>query len=194
MHLDMKHDSGDLTAKESLDLITSMIQEAKGHVRRNNFFFLLWGWVVVLANLGMYGLYQIEYSRPYLVWLITIPAWVFTIYKVFTRKRAERISTHFDSITGWLWMTYGITICCLVFLGYRINYQINPVILLVSAIPTIVSGVILNFAPLKIGGMTFWIMGIVCFLVTWETQPLVGALAIVCGYLVPGYMLRRKQN
>ena len=75
----MKHESGDLTAKESLDLITAMIHEAKGQVQRNNFFFLLWGWVVVLANLGMYALYQIAYSRPYVVWLITIPAWIFTL-------------------------------------------------------------------------------------------------------------------
>lgn len=194
MELHMKQDSGDLTARESLDLITAMIREAKGNVRRNNFFFLLWGWVVALANVGMYTLDRMDYQHPYAVWLITIPAWIFTIYKIFSSRKVERTSTHFDRISGWLWMSYGITIFSLVFFGYKIDFQINPVILIVSAIPTIVSGVILNFRPLIIGGMTFWFTGIICFLVPGETQPLVGALAIVCGYLVPGYMLRARKD
>ena len=78
----MKHEPGDLTARESLDLIAAMIRQAKGNVQRNNFYFLLWGWVVVLANLGMYTLQIVKYEHPYVVWVITIPAWTFTLYKI----------------------------------------------------------------------------------------------------------------
>ena len=190
----MKAESENFTARESLDLIAAMIQEAKGNVRRNHFYFLLWGWVVVLANMGMYALTRLDYERPYAVWLITIPAWIFTLYKVFSSKKVDRTATHFDRISGRLWMSFGITIFSLVFFGYKIGYQLNPVILTVSAIPTIVSGVILNFRPLMLGGIAFWITGVVCFLVPMEEQPLVGAVGVVCGYLIPGYMLKQKKE
>jgi hypothetical protein len=189
----MKQEPDTLTAEQSLDLIAQMIRQAKGNVQRNNFYFLFWGWVIVIANIGMYTLIQLDYERPYIVWLITIPAWVFTLFKAFRQQKSKTITSHFDRISGFLWLSYGITIFVLVFFGSKINFQLNPIILLVSAIPTIVSGTILNFRPLIIGGITFWLSGVVGFLVEVETQPLVGAVGIICGYLIPGYLLRQKQ-
>jgi len=190
----MKPASENLTARESLDIISAMIEEAKGNIQRNNFFFLLWGWVVVTANLGMYILNRLNFEHPYAIWMITFPAWIYTIYKVVSRKKTERKTTHFNRISAWLWMSYGLTIFCLVFFGYKINYQLNPVILTISAIPTIVSGVILNFRPLIVGGVIFWISGLIDFMMPMETQPLVGATAVVCGYLIPGYMLKNRKE
>jgi hypothetical protein len=189
----MKPESETLTAQQSLDIIAQMIQQAKGKVQLYNFYFLFWGWVIVIANLGMYTLTRIDYERPYIVWLITIPAWLFTLYKASTMKKHRTTTSHFDKISGFLWSSYGITIFILVAFGFKINFQLNPLILVVSAIPTIVSGTILNFRPLIIGGITFWLSGIVGFLVPIETQPLIGAVAIVCGYLIPGYLLKQKQ-
>jgi len=45
-----------------------------------------------------------------------------------------------------------------------------------------------------VGSIIFWILGAVCFLVPRETQPIVGALAIVFGYLIPGYMLKGRKT
>ena len=190
----MKPESENLTARESLDIIAAMIQEAKGNVQRNSFFFLLWGWVVIIANMGMYALSLLDYRHPYIAWLITIPAWFITFYKVYRMKETGRVTSHLDRITGWLWMTYGLTIFLLVLFGYRINFQINPVVLLMTAIPTMVSGMILKFKPLVFGGILFWISGAVCFLVGIETQPLVSAFGTAVGYLIPGYMLKSKKE
>ncbi len=186
--------SSELSAKESLDIITSMILEAKGNVQRNHFYFLLWGWIVTIANAGMYLLTKIGYEHPYIVWTITIPAWIFTIIRSVNKGKVASTRTHFDAISGWLWMAYGITIFILVAFGSRINYQLNPVILVLSAIPTLVSGVILRFKPLIAGGVAFWIGGMICFLVARDTQPLIGAVTIICGYLVPGYMLKNTKG
>lgn len=190
----MKPESENFTARESLDIIASMIQQAKGNVQRNSFFFLLWGWVVIIANLSMYTLDKLDYPRPYVVWLITIPAWIFTLYKAFTMKRAARVKSHLDRITGALWMSFGLSIFIIVFFGSRINFQINPVILIAAAVPTLVSGIILRFKPLIAGGIVFWVSGVICFLVAIESQPLVSAAGMVGGYLIPGHMLKKKQD
>lgn len=184
----------ELSARQSLDIITQMIMEAKGKVRRNSFYFLFWGWVVVIANAGMYALILVEYRHPYVAWAITIPAWIYTLYRAFTQHRTGEMATHFDRISGALWISFGVTLFVLVGFGYKINFQLNPVILIVTAVPTFVSGVILRFKPLMFGGATFWTGGAVAFLVPLEVQPLVSAVTVIAGYLVPGYMLRARNE
>ncbi|HEY0740744.1 MAG TPA: hypothetical protein VGD40_04745 [Chryseosolibacter sp.] len=182
-----------LTAQESLDIITSMIREAKGNMSRNGFYFLLWGWVIIIANLGMYALQKVGYQYFYIVWAITVPAWIISMVRGFREGKAQHKTTHLDTISMWVWVTFGITIFTLVAFGSKINYQLNPVILTISSIPTFLSGVLIRFKPLMLGGISFWIFGIISFLTPVETQPLVGALAILCGYIVPGYILKTKE-
>ena len=183
-----------LSPQESLSLIQAMIARAKGNVQKVSFYFLLWGWVVVVANLGMFILEQSGYRHPYLVWLITIPAWVLSFIKTYSNRKQRGAVSHFDTITLSLWTCFGIVVITLVLFGFQINYQLNPLILLLTAIPTFVSGIILKFKPLVIGGILFWFFGSVSFLVPVSYQPLIGAIAIVLGYLVPGYLLKRKKD
>jgi hypothetical protein len=188
----MKEESP-LTAHESLDIITKMILEAKGNMSRNGFYFLLWGSVIILANLGMYTLQKIGYQHYYVTWAITIPAWIISMVRGFRQSKVQHKSTHLDTVSMWLWVTFGITIFTLVAFGSKINYQLNPVILTISAIPTFLSGIVIRFKPLIFGGISFWIFGIISFLTPAETQPLVGAVAVLCGYIVPGLLLQTKE-
>jgi len=191
----MKTESEDLSARQSLDIITTMIQQAKGKAQANSFYFLFWGWVVALAQIGMYILMLVNYSRPYAIWLIAVPAWIFTLYKGFRDDRSEKTApTHFDRITTSLWLSFGIVIFTMVAFGYTINFRLNPVILTISAMPTFVSGVIIRFRPLIAGGISLWIFGVACFLLPYEIQPLMGASAIICGYLIPGYILKSRKG
>jgi hypothetical protein len=189
----MATDSENLSAQESLLIITRMINEAKGHLQKNSFYFLLWGWTIVIAQLTVFILLRMDYAHPYIAWVITFPVWIFTMFRAFTKAKETRTRTHFDAISGWLWISFSVVIFTMVFFGAKINYQLNPIILLISAMPTIVSGAILKFRPLIAGGIIFWISGIITFLVPIEYQPLVGALAITLGYLVPGYLLQQKK-
>lgn len=190
----MNSEQEPLSASESLNIITKMINHAQGNVQRNSFHFLLWGWVVVLANIGMYSLIQIEYAHPYIVWLITIPAWIVSMMYGYRQSREKRLVTYVDRTIMWLWVTFGVTIFILIFFGSSINHNINPVIILISSIPTFATGKIIRFNPLVLGAVSFWVFGILCFLVSFEMQNLISALSVVCGYLIPGYMLRNKKG
>lgn len=190
----MKEQLEPLTTQQSLDIITNMILQAKGNVKRNSFYFLLWGWVVFLANVGMFILTKTGYAHPYIVWAITIPAWGISMYKGFRQSRERHTTTHLDKISTGIWIAFGVIVFTLVGFGYQINYQLNPVIITMSAIPAFASGIILRFKPLILGSIIFWIFGIICFIVPRDMQPLIGAAAIVCGYLIPGYMLKNQKN
>jgi hypothetical protein len=190
----MKTETENLSANQSLDIITQMINQAQGNVRGSSFHFLLWGWVVALANLGMFTLIQLNYSMPYIVWLITIPAWLTSMFYGYKRGQEKRIVTHIDKISMWIWISYGICIFTLVFFGNSIHWNLNPVILLMTVVPTFISGIVIRFKPLVLGGISIWFFAIVCFLVDYQYQYLVGAIAVVAGYLIPGYMLRYQKD
>lgn len=181
-----------LTTTQSLDIITKMIQEAKGNVTKNSIYLLLWGFVTIAANVGMFVLMNAAYPQPFLVWFITIPAWIATIIIAFKSSRSSRTTSHLDRINACLWFSYGVAVFGIVAFGYKINFQLNPIILIMSSVPAFVSGIIIRFRPLIVGGILFWIFGIACFLVVGPWQYLVGAIAVLVGYVVPGVMLRNK--
>lgn len=92
----MNNETEKLSPQQSLDLITSMINEAKGNVRHNSFYYLFWGWVLIIAHLGSFALSKIEFDYPFVVWLIIIPAldrivriWIATNKK----SKAQRYSS-----------------------------------------------------------------------------------------------------
>lgn len=181
-----------LSTRQSLDIITQMIRQAKGNIKRNSVYLILWGSVITIANIGMFALMWMQYPRPYLIWLITIPAWIATFYISYRMSREATSFSHLDRINAYLWYSYGAIIFTIIFFGFKINFQLNPVILLMSAVPAFVSGTITKFRPLMIGGILFWIFGIICFLVAGPWQYLVGAVAVITGHLIPGIMIRNK--
>jgi len=188
-------DSDGLSAEQSLDLISGMIRQAQGNVSYNARYFLLWGWCITLADFGMYGLMKFtDYHHPSIVWLLTIPATIVTIIYGVKEKRESTSQTHFDKVTTWLWICLFFIITPIIAFGYKINFQINPLILLVTAFPTFITGIILRFKPLIIGGICFWIFSILCFMADAQTQPLIGGMAIITGYLIPGYLLKKSKD
>jgi len=183
-----------LTAEQSLEIITKMIRQAHGNVRRSSAYLILWGATIALANIGMFTLLLLEYARPFVVWLITIPAWLVTIFISYIRKKNATTISHLDKINLLLWYSYGIVIFTVVAFGFKVNFQLNALVLLISAVPTFVSGIIVKFRPLVVGGILYWILGIVCFLVGDPWQYLVGAIAVTTGHLIPGLMLSNNKE
>ncbi|MFZ1808324.1 MAG: hypothetical protein WAU36_13925 [Cyclobacteriaceae bacterium] len=193
----MTQETDNLSPQQSLDLIQSMIRQAHGNMSSNSFYLILWGWVVIAANLGMYVMIKFtDIQQPHLIWLIAIPAWVISMIHGSRHGRKQRKTSHLDRVNMWLWIAFGI--CILPVIGFmnKLNFQVTPLILIVTALPTFVTGIMLKFRPLLLGGISFYVFGIICFFVSPLNQFLVGSIAIVCGYLIPGYLLKatRKKN
>lgn len=188
----MENKTDNLDPQQSLDLITNMIRQTQGNVSSSSFYFLLWGWVITICNFGMYILLKFV-SAPYaaVVWTLCIPAWIITMIYGSKQGKSRPITTHLDKISMWLWIGLGISIIPAWLLGSKINWMVNAVILMPVGMATFVSGVIIRFKPLLFGGITFWIAGTLCYLVPPTDQYLIGGIAMIFGYLVPGYMLRK---
>ncbi|MBY0435852.1 MAG: hypothetical protein K2U26_17290 [Cyclobacteriaceae bacterium] len=192
--METKNDS--LSAQQSLDVITSMIRQAQGNVSRSSFYFLLWGWVIAICNLGMYFMYKLHFYPRYApyIWLLVLPTYLAMFIYGRKQEKDRIVKTHLDQISKWLWISMAITIAPAWLFGDKLNWMINAVIMMPIGAATFVSGIIIRFKPLLYGGILFWVAGITCYFLPPIDQILAGGIAVVLGYLIPGYMLRNQRE
>lgn len=190
----MKNEEHQLTSEESLRIITGMIRTAQGNVSASSFHFILWGWLVIVASLAHFYLDMFtDFNAPYMVWLIGIPGWIVSMLYGYKQSATSRVKTYSDSLVMWTWVAFGISILIVIFAGRYVGYQITPLIMLFSGLCTFITGFIIKFRPLVIGGSSFWIFTPIAFYLPMVYSPLIMAIAVIFGYLIPAYILK-KQN
>lgn len=185
-----------LSNQESLALITQMINQSKQNYKKSSFYFLLWGWVVLVADLGHYYLAEFtSYPYPYIVWLISIPAWIAcAIYGSHQSNRAK-VKTHIDSIYQAIWIAFAFPVAVIIFSGGVIGPEnITGMILLMAGYALFITGRVLKFKPLSYGGLVLWVSALLALYFNDSSQYLIGAVGTGLGYLVPGYMMKSKEN
>jgi hypothetical protein len=69
-----------------------------------------------------------------------------------------------------------------------------PFFIMLYGLGTFVSGSIIKFRPLIIGGIIAWALAIVAAYVEYDYQMLFGAAAILISYIIPAYMLRSRNK
>jgi hypothetical protein len=128
--------------------------------------------------------------------------WLVVIYMVIylsRQKKKERVYTYTQDILGYIWVVFGITMFLVgVVLGIQQgeNYYkyMNPVFLAIYGTPTFLSGVVLRFTPLKIGGICCWLLAVSATFVDYRHHLLFIALAMVVAWIIPGYLLRIRHK
>lgn len=190
----MEPQNENLSAQQSLDLITSMIRQAKGNMSSNAFYFLLWGWTIVICNLGVFLMIQFtDVEEPSMIFMLTILSAIVSAVYGARQSRKAKVTTILDSANMWLWIGYAVIVFTIIPFGSRFDWQINPILITVASVPTFVTGIMLRFKPLMFGGAALWICGIILFLVSPVLQFLIAAIAISLGYLIPGYLLKKSE-
>lgn len=187
----------EMTPAESLKLIESMIGQAKRSFQRMSFYFLLWG---VLLTVAMLATYLMRNSDPGWVnggaWGVAgILGGIISSVHGARQGKKEAVTNPMDSIIGWLWISFVVTMIIVIVCSVMVQRDPGAVITLLTGIPTFMTGQIMRFRPLIIGGIIFWVAGITMHL----TQDALAITALYCsamvlGYIVPGLMLKRQED
>ena len=186
-----------MTAEESLKLIERMIGQAKKSFSRISFYFLLWG---VLLTGAMLATYLLRDAGP--DWANGI-AWgvagglggILSAVHGARQSKTEEVSNPMDSLIGWLWISFIITMLIVIFCSVLVHRDPGALITLLTGIPTFMTGQVMRFRPLIVGGVIFWAAGIAMHLTTGPLA--ITALycgAMVLGYIIPGIMLKRQED
>ena len=187
-----------ITEQEGLAIIEAMINKAKNRFSENGFLYLLWGWVIFVCSVAQFVLLNVfHYERHYLVWMLTWIAVIIQIIYLYRRKRRKTVKTYTDDIIGYVWITFVILMFLMIFLmGRTLDEQhfmfIDVIFLALYGMPTFLSGIILKFRALIIGGICCWVLSAAATAVQPEYQLLFLAAGVIAAWIIPGYLLRMR--
>ncbi|MDP4224093.1 MAG: hypothetical protein Q8868_12350 [Bacteroidota bacterium] len=182
-----------MSGEESLKIITGMINKTKGNIRQSSFHLLFWGWLIFACSLAEYLLGKFtSYATPWHVWYLVIPGVFVSLIYGAIKGRKAKVHTYAEMLSMWTWLGFIIAATILFILLKNNMESVPPFILLLAGFPTFVSGFILRFKPLIFGGLSMWAFSVVANFGGPDIAPLAVPVAMLTGYLIPGYILRRK--
>ena len=184
--------------EESLRLIQSMISKTKQDMSDNSIYFLVWGWLTFIACTGQFVLKHIyKYEKHYIVWAVIIIGILFSIYQGRKDEKTMKAKTYVDESIKHLWAGMAISFFVLGMILTKLGWgtSIFSFYIMLYGLGTFVSGSIIQFRPLIIGGLIAWALAIGATFASYDYQMLFGAAAILISYIIPDYMLltRNKQ-
>jgi hypothetical protein len=194
----MQNDS--LPPLQSLQLIESMINKAKNNFADNGFLYLLWGYTICFCALFHYACIQWQLHiipRPEMIWMLT---WLVGIFQaIYLRKKDKQrtAKTYTEDIISYIWITFAVCAGVATFIVLNV-FKLNnwifmyPIILMLYGMPTFLSGVVMQFTPLKIGGVVCWLLAIICTFTLNVNALLLVAVAVIAAWIIPGYLLQKK--
>lgn len=185
-----------LNEQSSLELIESMINKAKNSFSESGTLYLLWGIVIFICSLTQFIGERLNYEHTNYVWYLT---WVMAIYQVIyisRRSKKERAKTYTADMLKYVWICFAVCMFLGIFiLISRGAYSsVVPVILVMYGMPTFLSGSILKFRSLVIGGIACWVLSFVSIQLPDQYQPLFICAAVVIAWIIPGYLLYLKHK
>lgn len=114
-------DEKKLTEQESLALIASMIQKAKGSYHETGIGSLLWGSVVAIASFVSYFEREHDFKIGFDIWLIVLAAIIPQIIISIRERKSNKVKKYEDDALDTVWLVFGITI-----FGLNIYQNIIP--------------------------------------------------------------------
>lgn len=103
-------DEKKMTEQESLDLITNMIQKAKGSYHETGIGSLLWGTVVTIASVVTYFQRTYDFYIGFDIWLLVLGAIIPQIIISIQEKKSNKVKKYEDDALNAVWLVFGITI------------------------------------------------------------------------------------
>jgi len=179
----------------SLQLIESMINKAKNNFSESGTLYLLWGIVIFICSMVQFvAIYFFNYQDASYIWLLT---WLVVIYQVIFLSREskkEKARTYTADIIKYVWICFASCMFILIFILIRQKAyaSVNPAILVLYGMPTFLSGIILKFKPLVIGGVICWLLALGSIFTPEIFHLLFICAAVVSAWIIPGILLRKK--
>jgi hypothetical protein len=206
---------------DSLRLITEMIQKAKKSFHENGTSAILWGSAVGLAGIINFAELYWHFYIGFDIWLIVMAAVIPQVFISIRESRNRKVITHTEAAMNTIWIVYGISIFALIFYfnvvpgvsdkslvsegisliqknadGTTRPFHLYPLshgslLLLLYAIPTLVTGIAHKFRPMTYAAILCYIFFLISCYTSTAYDMLLNGLAGICNWLIPGLILRR---
>ncbi len=185
-----------LNEKESLEIITRMIRNTQRKLERGaGAPMLIWGYATFIATVSVWLTLKLTLNYQYnYLWFI-IPV-VGVIGMLLRKKYPGEVRTYVDKVIGYIWLVLGITgflLSVLSFINFMWQLPILFVIIVIMGMGSTLTGLVTEFKPMIIGGITGLLLGIAHYLISgYDIKMLTFAFAFVVMFIIPGHILNYK--
>lgn len=179
-----------LTEKESLELITRMIDNTKDKVKKNaGLPFLIWGYVTVIVALVIWFLVTTTGNHWwqflwFMILIIGSPL-NFLLYK----KDKAQVTTYVDRVISRIWLVFGIVVIICSVMAFIVEVPILFLVLLLMSMAVVLSGFIIRFNVAVIFGFLGVLSSFTFLFISGINQILIFAAIFFIMMVIPGHIL-----
>ncbi len=209
------HPEKKLTERESLELITQMINKAKDACHSTGLAAIMWGLIIAFCSLVRLAEIQYGFKLPFDIYLLTLVAIIPQVYLSLKEKRESKVKAYGDVFMDYLWLGFGVCIFLLIFIMQAVfaawkpageEYQLlagHPAsfhfyefsasfFLLLYGLPTFVSGISMKFRPMIWGGLWCWVSCLAAIYTPVKADLLLTALSSIFAWFIPGMIMEKE--
>jgi hypothetical protein len=207
-----------LSEKESLALITQMINKAKDSYHDTGIGAIMWGAVIAICSLVKLSEIQFNYRLPFDIYLLTLAAIIPQIFITIREKKERKVKSYDDSYLDAIWLGFGICIFLMIFIinnifsdlmpmvkdyknlvkgrtdwiDFRFSEFVSPLFLILYGLPTFITGMACKFKPMLWGGIFCWVCCIVAIYTSIRIDLLLTAASATMAWLIPGILMEKE--
>jgi hypothetical protein len=179
-----------LSPQESLNIIADAVSKTRENIKEQSFCLLLWGWLISVASILFFILHQYTAFKLYFLPFPVLAGIGVVITIIYFRNRLRATETYLNYYLNRMWLVLGGCFIVVVFVNVSQGHVPFTYTLIIAAIGTLISGLIIRFRPLLTGGILLLASAVVSIYMPAGYVALLHGIAIIAGFLIPGYMLK----
>lgn len=197
----MEYKDEPLSHDKSLSLIEQMIASAKDEHNERGEGWLIWGWILFIVSI-LSSILLATHNNSYVgwVWTAVLPVGFIFYYFLHVRNRKRvlvktYVSQLLDRIETGFFISLVVLIAGSNIIGYEHQYghYLFGYYFVLYAFWMFIHGSAVRFKPLIVGAYFNWAAAIAIFFLSNLTYiMLISAVAVLAGYIIPGYIQRSR--
>lgn len=193
-----KNTSDSLNETQSLLVIKEMIQVSKNKLKQDGILFFVWGWVLFFVSTTGYIervlalTFGIKKVLNVLGIALPLVALIFSVYYLI--KESKKVQTYIGISLRYVWISLFVCMVLVNLIQFNVLHSINfelqhPIFMVLMAFAVTVTGGILRYRLIIIGGVIFGILALTASYLKLQEQLLVESVAWIISFIVPGHIL-----
>lgn len=181
----------EMTAQQSLSLITETLNNSRRDILRGNSkYFILWGIVLTLLSLLIYVCWHFTGKASWNFLWFSMPLIGYPLAAILGKKDQGMPKSELGRMTGGVWTVFGaFSICLSLIAVFAVPMHLTLLIVVILGLAESVSGVLLKNWPIIIAGFILGVGGaVMAMLIKSEAQLLLftlgGILLAITGLIV----------
>ena len=182
------------STEQQIEIINSVIKSTKENLKPLSVNFIFWGFLIIAMSLFNYvfpSLFQSAQYSKLLFWtVVPLIGMILTVYYNINIRKKTGYETYLSRVIKIIWGVFNLSWIYIIALSFTLKsfHPVPPILFLLSII-IIITGLIIKFKPITIGGVFLTIFTFYLNFNPGINLLLVNIVGVFLGLLVPGLSL-----